>query len=60
MTPKTKAQWLCPQKLDDPIIDIKLHGFADASFKACAALTYFQITKSSESFVQLLTVKSRV
>ena len=48
------------KQLDEPILDIKLHGFADASFKACAAVIYVQITQTSESYVQLLTAKSRV
>ena len=46
--------------LEEPILDIKLHGFADASLKACAAVIYVQIIQSSEVYVQLLTAKSRV
>ena len=46
--------------LDEPILDIKLHGFADASLKTCAAVVYVQIVQSSEVYVQLLLAKSRV
>ena len=45
---------------DEPVLDIKLHGFADASLKACAAAIYLQVTQPSETYVQLLTAKSRV
>ena len=46
--------------LEEPILDIKLHGLADASLKACAAVIYVQIIQPSEVYVQLLTTKSRV
>ena len=58
--PKLQHNRCVIKHLDEPILDIKLHGFADASFKACAAVIYVQITQTSESYVQLLTAKSRV
>ena len=58
--PKLQHNRCVIKQLDEPILDIKLHGFADASFKAYAAVIYVQIIQTSENYVQLLTAKSRV
>ena len=44
---------------DEPVLDIKLGGFADASLKAYAAVIYLQRPLPNETYVSFLTAKIR-
>lgn len=48
------------QEVTEKIVSCSLHGFGDASSKACAAVIYLHVTTTTGSYVKFLASRSRV